>query len=137
MNRNGDSILVNGKRNGPMTNAERQRRYRDRKRGGPPKGRWAGHLSADKMTEDLAISRSMIFMGRWITKWAPEYEDQIMAKKIKVTPLYRRLRKEFVIKFNKAVTERPDGDYRLTCQMVDGAFVFEWVPDDDKEGGEL
>jgi hypothetical protein len=36
-----------------LTNAEKQRRYRDRKRGGPPRGRWHGHQPSE---DDVARS---------------------------------------------------------------------------------
>ena len=91
MKRNADSPNLDSHRNGPMSNAERQRRYRNRKRGGPPRGRWAGHISVAKQAEAVGASRSMLFMAKWICKHAPDLVSEIEAGTLKVyTSYYRR-----------------------------------------------
>ncbi len=125
--RNDDSSPVNDKRNGPMTNAERQRRYRDKRRGGPPAGRWADLTSAAKHGEVYKISRTMIFMCSWVCKHAPEYEEQFAAGKTKVSPVYRRLKREYDVALFKALDERPSDDAHLVCRRENGEFVFEWI----------
>ena len=60
-----------------MTNAERQKRYRDKQRGGPPVGRWAGHVSREVRAVAHDTSRSIIMMSKWILRHAPEYEKAI------------------------------------------------------------
>ncbi len=125
--RNADSSPVNDKRNGPMTNAERQKRYRDKLRGGPPQGRWAGHTSTAKRGEAIRISRTMIFMCSWVCKHAPEYEGQFAAGKTKVSPLYRRLKHEYDAKLFKALCKRPSDGATLLYRRENGEFVFEWI----------
>lgn len=85
---------MNDQRNGTMTNAERQKRYRDRKRGGPPRGRWTGHISVASRAKALSVSRTMIFMARWIAEHAPDVATQIERGELKVGPEYRRLKAE-------------------------------------------
>ena len=131
MKRNDDSSPANDKRNGSMTNAERQKRYRDKKRGGPPKGRWAGHLTVAEIAQRAGVSRTKIFMCSWIKKNAPEYFDGIKDGEIKIGPLYRQLKDEYDAGIFKAVCERPSGNNRLVCRRVDGAFEFEWIPEGD------
>ncbi len=126
--RNADSSPVNDHRNGPMTNAERQKRYRDKLRGGPPVGRWACHLSVAKAAQIQGIGRTMIFMAGWISKYAPEYEEQIISGKIKaLTPLYHRLKSEYEAKLFKALNVRPSDGATLFFRREDDEFVFEWT----------
>jgi hypothetical protein len=48
------------------SNAERQKAYRDRKRGGPPKGRWHGHETAAREAAELGDSRTVWYMKLWL-----------------------------------------------------------------------
>lgn len=90
--RNGDSPFVDGQRNVPLTAAERQRRYRDRKRGGPAKGRWAGHVSAKVFASQWAISRSTLFMSQRIRKLSPDLTKEVEGGRMRVGRAYRILR---------------------------------------------
>jgi hypothetical protein len=54
----------------PMTNAERARRYRDRKRGAP-----ARHptTTMSALARESGASRTLRWRARVIAKWAPEF----------------------------------------------------------------
>src|SRR5437870_2773322 len=107
--RNAERPLENNHRNGAMSNAERQRRYRDRNRGGPPKGRWAGHQSLETQAQaslPQRLSRSSVYMLRWITGHAPDVLPALFAdlndaesrrsrrRGSGIRPIYDRLRAE-------------------------------------------
>ena len=49
-----------------MTGAERQKRYRDKKRGGPPVGRWGGHLSHATFAKLAHVGRTFYWMLGWM-----------------------------------------------------------------------
>lgn len=116
-----------------MTNAERQKRYRDKKRGGPPVGRWSDHLSVPKLAESLKVGRTSIFMAAWIRKHAPDVAADLQADRAKVTPSYKRLRGEYDLGLVRALQAREDqGNAQLVVYRKDGQFVFEWVNDEAK-----
>jgi hypothetical protein len=88
--RNADSLPVNA-----HSNAARQKRYRDRKRGGPPVGRWNGHVSMAMRAKAVGVSRTMLFMAGWIRRNAgSEIVADIKAGKLPLAATYRRLRRE-------------------------------------------
>jgi hypothetical protein len=112
-----------------MTNAERQKQYRDRKRGGPPVGRWHGHDSAAKWAERLGIGRSQWLMIRWICRHAPDVHDEFAKdEKLKITPTYHRLKREYDIGLVRALADGEPEDHTLFEFRRNGKFVFEWVP---------
>ena len=111
-----------------MTNAERQKRYRDRKRGGPPAGRWAGHTSLTKVAKSSQLGRTTLWMLGWISRHAPDLEPALAADEIKIAPTYRRLRREYLEAVTQADATRPRGaGYRLTMSRRNGHFVVKWV----------
>ena len=124
---NGDRSPVNGKGNGPMTNAERQRRYRDKLRGSPPLGRWAGHTSRAAVAKGHKIGRTILFMSAWILEYAPDCAGPMEAGTAKATPTYRRLKAEYDIGLFKALGERPSDGATLHYRRENGEFVFEWI----------
>jgi hypothetical protein len=112
----------------PMTNAERQKRYRNRQRGGPPLGRWGGRLSIGQAAKAVGCSRTILFMIRWIDKYAKDVMPQLDHPKARVTPAYKRLRAEYDAGFLKAYLGRKDHrGVRLVSLRRDGRFVFKWV----------
>jgi hypothetical protein len=125
--RNGNGSQVNDKRNGPMTNAERQRRYRDRSRGCPPVGRWAYHTATAKIAAEYKISRTMIFMSAWIKNHAPEYCDALVAGSGTVSKIYREQKPKFDAGLFRAISKDPKDGSRLTWHRVDGEFFFKWI----------
>ena len=158
--RNADGTLVNGKRNAErnadslpandqrnagrraMTSAERQRRYRDKKRGGPPLGRWHGHATAQQLAPPH-LGRTSVFMGRWIIKHAPDLCDhqtgQIDFGEYRtLTACYRGLKKERM-RAAKAFFDKTDGDamlalgYTLVESRSGHCFVFQWVKGTEQE----
>ncbi len=79
-----------------MTNAERQKRYRDKKRGAPVEGRWpAGHISKPAIAELMQLSRTLVCMASWIKKHAPDVAPDLQAGRLKTTPTYKRLKAEY------------------------------------------
>jgi hypothetical protein len=81
-----------------MTNAERQKRYRDRKRCGPLVGRWHGHRTAKQFGAENPtgerVGRSMVFMIAWLQRHLSREDFLALVAKEKVTPLYRRLKRQ-------------------------------------------
>jgi hypothetical protein len=83
-----------------QSNAARQKAYRDRKRGGPPVGRWprAEWLKTTPLKYTLSIidmRRTTYFMCKWLIECAsPEIVASLNASKIKIGPTYRQLRAE-------------------------------------------
>jgi len=118
-----------------MSNAERQKRYRDRKRGGPPRGRWYGHGPVLNAKQHFAVhgcSRTTLFMGRWLWEHAPDAAEDILdgSSEAKVSPTYRKLRREFEAGVVKAISEGVLEGHVLTFRRENGKFIFEWsVPD--------
>jgi hypothetical protein len=111
-----------------MTNAERQKRYRDRKRGGPPVGRWAGGVSVAFAAKEMDVGRTIVFMNRWIDRHAPDIVPILLAGGAKTTPTYNRLRAEYNAGILAAFRAKPDHDgFRLTESRKNGKFVFRWV----------
>src|SRR5262245_52778311 len=111
-----------------MTNAERQKRYRDKQRGGPPLGRWHGHTATSKIAKALNASRTMFYMGQWIAGHAPDMASKIETGEAKVTPIYNRLRIQYIMALARASQKRPDGEgYQLVERRRNGKFVFKWV----------
>ena len=112
-----------------MTNAERQKRYRDTQRGGPSEGRWpAGHLSMPTRAKMGQVSRTMIAMCSWIFRHAPDLVPGIKAGLLKVTPTYKRLKGEYDAGVVQAIGTGGDVDGgRLVSSRRDGRFVFQWV----------
>jgi hypothetical protein len=97
--RNADSSPVNA-----QSNAERQKRYRDRKRGGPPVGRWPQYPNSfaksagehwQKFKVWPGVCRTNFFMAKWVIEHASrEIIDDMNAKKTSIVRAYRRLRDE-------------------------------------------
>lgn len=104
------------------SNAERQRQYRDRQRGGPPKGRWHGHTKAADIARSQHVSRASLFMAEWILKHAPDVVPDCDAGKVKITPTYRRLRQEYIMALARAMEKY--GNRPLVCVRKNGRFVF-------------
>ena len=98
---NGESPLVDCPRNAPLTNAERQRRYRDRKRGSPPVGRWQGHTPAAALAKSQGIGRSILFMASWLQRFAPDLIPQLERGELKVTWAYYRRRSQLAMQAAK------------------------------------
>lgn len=115
-----------------MSNAERQRQYRNRKRGGPPVGRWAGHLAKRKIAEAYHISRTLLVYSGWIAKHAPELVQDLEAGRARVTPTYRALKPKYDAGIARAVrdsdvTRMQALGYTLHGEYRDGDFEFWWV----------
>jgi hypothetical protein len=112
-----------------MTNAERQKRHRDKRRGCPREGRWpAGYLSVDRLAKVQGVGRTTIFMAKWILRHAPDVAPRLDAGELSVAPTYRRLRNEYVMGAARAVKARPDdNEARLEETRRNGKFVFKWV----------
>src|SRR5436190_17915550 len=111
----------------PMTNAERQRGYRDRRRGGPPKGRWAGHVSIATTAKVHDTSRTLLVMGVWILRYAPDEAPALDAGTAKTTPTYRRLRNEYIMAVAKALSKTDDPNARVVVTRKSGRFVARLV----------
>jgi hypothetical protein len=116
-----------------MTNAERQKKYRDRKRGSPPVGRWPKeHLPVEIVAKVSHVGRTSVFMASWVGKHAPECQLDLAEGRAKMTPLYRRLRREYLAGIAAALEkatakQRALEGWTLTERHKDGHFVFEWV----------
>ena len=99
-------------RNAPaMTGAQRQKRHRDKLRGGPPLGRWYGHTSQAAIARMVHLSPTLWKMARWILHMAPELEGPFRdntAGTIKITPLYHRLRRQHDMALARLVIREPD-----------------------------
>jgi len=123
-----------------MTNAERQKRYRDRKRGGPPVGRWlAGYKSVEttvaeekKLWSEPGMGRTMVFMLLWLKRMAPAVERD--ADKVRISTTYKRLRAVYKANLRKAVNEATanqrafDGwSLRVKPYDPEHGFVIYWV----------
>ena len=108
--RNADSPSVDSHRNGPMSNAERQRRYRDHQRGGPAVGRWHGHVPAERTAAGWGISRAMLFMASFVLDHAPELEAEIMAGTLRLTRAYKLVRRQHDMAVVKMARQRLAGD---------------------------
>jgi hypothetical protein len=118
---------VNDNRNA-MTNAERQRRYRERKRGGAPVGRWRHGSFVATFAKVNNIGRTVIFMAGWIREYAPDVAFLLESGAVKVTPTYKRLTAEYDREVWVAIqaAEAEGSDPRLlTCRRENGAFVVE------------
>ncbi len=73
----------------PMTPAERQRKYRDRLRGGPPVGRWPeGHMTMEELARRSGISRTLLYMARQVREWRPDLYEQMRKGELAVTRAY-------------------------------------------------
>ena len=87
-----------------MTNAERQRAFRDRRRGGPAVGRWdygPDHAEFMRKTlERLHICAETYRRVRWVTKHYPDLMPVLMADSIgigtviKIARDHRRMARE-------------------------------------------
>lgn len=111
-----------------MTNAERQKRYRDKKRGGPPKGPWGGSPSVASIAEAAGIGRTIIFMVKWIDRHAPDVTPELKAGSLKATPTYKRLRREYEMGIANALSDQhATEDAQLMVSRRHGRFVFEWL----------
>src|SRR5262249_36569965 len=108
----------------PMTNAERQKRHRDKGRGGPPAGGGPpGYLSVGKRAKALDVGRTLMFMSQWILQHAPDVADRIESGELRTTPTYTRLRNEYVMCVARALeARRDDGDARLEVFRRNGEF---------------
>jgi hypothetical protein len=125
--RNADSSQMNDSRNA-MTNAERQRRYRDKRRGGPPVGRWPNGAVVARIAKAQNVSRTMIYMAGWIVKHAPDVAPLIEAGKIRLTPTYKRLRREYDRAVYVAIRTAIDAGHDphdLMVRRENGVFVVE------------
>jgi hypothetical protein len=119
---------------GRQSNAERQKRWRDRNRGGAPVGRWPeGYVSVARQAKVFQVGRTLMFMSRWILKHAPEFEAPILSGEIKrVTPLYRKLKRDYDLGIFRALqgatSDQAAGNgWSLTEGRQDGHFTFRWV----------
>jgi len=108
------------------TNAERQRRYRDRKRGGPPRGRWADHVPTAVRADVSGTTRTMLFMAAWVVEHAPEFLPQIEAGTVRLAPTYRRLKREYDSAL-VAFLRESGGRGELLEYRENGQFRFEWA----------
>lgn len=126
--RNGDSSKINDSSNAPMTSAERQRRYRDRRRGGPPRGRWPeGYVPVGVTAKLAGTNRSYAFYAAWMEKHAPDALGEVLARKLKIAPIYERLRREYDRGIIVAVGQPHGETDELVTYRDDGHFVFDWV----------
>jgi hypothetical protein len=114
-----------------MSGAERQKRYRDKKRGGPPRGRWAGHTKVvDAQGPDWRgrrHKRTWAFMQKWLAAHAPG-----VPLDHKITTSYETLRDLWVRAYNAAwdgatEAQREGRRWDLRERFEDGDFRFEWV----------
>ena len=71
----------------------------------------------------------MLFMARWLNKHAPEVTPALDRGEGQVTPLYRRLKREYDLAFFRFLGEQPEGPGRLFGYRVDGKFCFVWRPE--------
>jgi hypothetical protein len=97
-----------------MTNAERQRRYRDKKRGGPPVGRWPDGAYMPKVLGDIrgttGWGKSQWYMAKWICDHFPEVLKTLGSgrdARESVSHAYHRLKGEAVAKLIAALMEEP------------------------------
>jgi hypothetical protein len=102
------------------SNAERQRAYRNRKRGGQPVGRWPGRSTAD-MAKQAGLGRTTAFMFNWLSKHAPDALSDFYAGRAKISTAYRRLRKQML------------AEHAEICHADDrgqawAAFMAKWCP---------
>ncbi len=65
-------------------------------------------------------------MAGWIIRHAPDLQVELESDKIKVTPTYKRLRREYDAALFRAIEERPGDGYQLVFYRQDGDFVFRW-----------
>jgi hypothetical protein len=124
-----------------MTNAERQKRYRDKQRGSPAGRRWSGHLSARVNAYLAQTSRTAYFMGLWILNNAPDVlpESGKAREAFKITPAYKRLRSEYELGILDALSQPHDESDQLVYYRLDGKFHFEFQsssPSPHEEEGE-
>jgi hypothetical protein len=117
-----------------MTNAERQKRYRDKKRGGLARERRPGGMTDAELAKTLHVSVSMLRMARWIIAHAPDVVPAIEAGELTVTAEYRRLNDELDRAFFLAIhAGRPAGDVRLMGRRRDGKFEMFWMANDEAD----
>jgi hypothetical protein len=116
-----------------LSNAERQKRHRDRKRGSPVVGRWPeGYVSIAKRARVCHTTRTMTCMAGWILQHAPEFEGSVASGAERITPLYRRLKQEYDMGVFRALKNAtPDqagfNGWALVEGRECGRFVFKWV----------
>jgi len=135
MSRNGECPLVDEQSNGAkkaLTNAERQRRHRNKRRGGPPVGRWPDGATIGKLRKSLCQrlewSRTMYYMAQWIIRHAPDVEADVEADKVRITPAYNRLKREMFVGFARflALGDKSGEGYELKVSRRGGRFHFAW-----------
>ena len=79
------------------------------------------------------MSRTGIFMAKWIETYAEDVYPSIRAGTLKTAPTYKRLKREYDLGLVRAFSDRDDTDgARLVSFRRDGQFVFKWVATGDK-----
>lgn len=82
--------------------AKRQRAFRDRRRGGPARGRWADHKSAFTPAAELGLDRLLLVLVEWLKTFAPDAARDLHRGWLKVGRDERTLQKEIT-----AALDRP------------------------------
>lgn len=111
-----------------LSDAERQKRCREKKRGGPPVGRWAGHISLAKIAAAVGIKKSTLAMLRWIERHAPDVLPGLDGA-WKPAPMYRKLKTEYDgVVFRAWWARHTEGHTdRLVVERENGRFVARWI----------
>ena len=103
-----------------MTNAERQRRYRDKKRGGPSVGRWPDGpwqgKAVIKICSHIGMSKSNWYMLKWLGLHFPDVVKTLGNRgdgRESVSHAYRRIkadlvREEIATLCNNFLTQTPE-----------------------------
>lgn len=89
---------LNRKRNGPaLTNAQRQRRWRDKKRGSAPTGRWPeDRWNLEMRAEFAGIGRTMMWMLDYLDRTAPALYRRLLDRDFRGASMaYQQVKEAF------------------------------------------
>jgi hypothetical protein len=128
-------ITVTNQRNGrPMSNAERQRRFRDKRRGGPPVGRWpADYMSLSAWAEIMGMSRTTLARLHYLDEVAPGWAEALEGddRPVSITKAYYLMRLQVSVKMLELYQR--DGDrsgegYEIATRFrkSDGTVTAYW-----------
>lgn len=119
--------------------AKRQRAFRDRRRGGPARGRWADHKSAFTPAAELGLDRLLLVLVEWLKTFAPDAARDLHRGWLKVGRDERTLQKEITAALDRAHKDllleksgiwHPEawGGLRLIVRRRGDRFAFKIVP---------
>ena len=89
------------------TSAERQREYRDRKRGGPAAGRWAGHTTAAEIVQQYGGSRTGLSMAQLVKRYRPDLFERVQSGDLKLAVAYKLANRERDLETLREMGEQP------------------------------